>query len=255
MGGMLPGLLVGFALMGYIAYIANKRNYSRGTKVALREFSKITFRATPALMSVVVLLGGIYSGIVTPTEAGALASLYAIIISVLVYRAMGWRSFLHVIMSTVKTTGILSLLVGSAYVFSYIVAIEHIPDTVAKFLLNVTTNKYLLLLLINIVFILLGMFVDTMTIILVFIPIVLPLIEALGIDLVHFGVVITLNMMIGLSTPPFGMLLFVVSGISDTSLKEVIKAITPMLFVLFGVLFLITYIPQLVTFIPDYFGM
>jgi tripartite ATP-independent transporter DctM subunit len=255
MGGMLPGLLVGFALMGYIAYIANKRNYSRGTKVALREFSKITFRATPALMSVVVLLGGIYSGIVTPTEAGALASLYAIIISVFVYRAMGWGSFLHVIMSTVKTTGILSLLVGSAYVFSYIVAIEHIPDTVAKFLLTVTTNKYLLLLLINIVFIILGMFVDTMTIILVFIPIVLPLIEALGIDLVHFGVVITLNMMIGLSTPPFGMLLFVVSGISDTSLKVVIKAITPMLFVLFGVLFLITFVPQLVTFIPDYFGM
>jgi tripartite ATP-independent transporter DctM subunit len=255
MGGMLPGLLVGFALMGYIAYIANKRNYSRGTKVALREFSKITFRATPALMSVVVLLGGIYSGIVTPTEAGALASLYAIIISVFVYRAMGWGSFLHVIMSTVKTTGILSLLVGSAYVFSYIVAIEHIPDTVAKFLLTVTTNKYLLLLLINIVFIILGMFVDTMTIILVFIPIVLPLIEALGIDLVHFGVVITLNMMIGLSTPPFGMLLFVVSGISDTSLKVVIKAITPMLFVLFGVLFLITFVPQLVTFIPNYFGM
>ena len=255
MGGMLPGLLVGFALMGYIAYIANKRNYSRGTKVALKEFSKITFRATPALMSVVVLLGGIYSGIVTPTEAGALASLYAIIISVFVYRAMGWRSFLRVIMSTVKTTGILSLLVGSAYVFSFIVAIEHIPDTVAKFLLNVTSNKYLLLLLINIVFIILGMFVDTMTIILVFIPIVLPLIEALGIDIVHFGVVITLNMMIGLSTPPFGMLLFVVSGISETSLKIVIKAITPMLFVLFGVLFLITYIPQLVTFIPDYFGM
>jgi tripartite ATP-independent transporter DctM subunit len=255
MGGMLPGLLVGFALMGYIAYIAHKRNYSRGTKVALREFSKITFRATPALMSVVVLLGGIYSGIVTPTEAGALASLYAIIISVFVYRALGWRSFLNVIMSTVKTTGILSLLVGSAYVFSYIVAIEHIPDAVANFLLNVTKNKYLLLLLINIVFIILGMFVDTMTIILVFIPIVLPLIKALGIDLVHFGVVITLNMMIGLSTPPFGMLLFVVSGISETSLKVVIKAITPMLFVLFGVLFLITYIPQLVTFIPDYFGM
>jgi tripartite ATP-independent transporter DctM subunit len=255
MGGMLPGLLVGFALMGYIAYIANKRNYSRGTKVALREFSKITFKATPALMSVVVLLGGIYSGIVTPTEAGALASFYAIIISIFIYRAMSWSDFLQVIMATVRTTGILSLLVGSAYVFSYIVAIEHIPDAVANFLLNVTTNKYMLLLLINLVFIILGMFVDTMTIILVFIPIVLPLIEALGIDLVHFGVVITLNMMIGLSTPPFGMLLFVVSGISDTSLKVVIKAITPMLFVLFSVLFLITYVPPLVTFIPDFFGM
>jgi TRAP-type C4-dicarboxylate transport system permease large subunit len=140
-------------------------------------------------------------------------------------------------------------------VFSYIVAIERIPNVVAEFLLDVTSNKYLLLFLINVTFIILGMFVDTMTIILVFIPIVLPLVQSLGIDLVHFGVVITLNMMIGLSTPPFGMLLFVVSGISGTPLKVVIKAIMPMLLVLFGVLFLITYIPPLVTFIPNLFGM
>ena len=255
MGGMLPGILVGLALMGYIAYIANKRQYVRGEKIVFSQLVMITLKAAPALFSVVVLLGGIYSGIVTPTEAGALASLYAIIISVFVYRAIGWQDFSRILVSTVKTTGILSLLVGSAYVFSYIVAIERIPNVVADFLLNVTKNKYLLLLLINITFIILGMFVDTMTIILVFIPIVLPLVQALGIDLVHFGVVITLNMMIGLSTPPFGMLLFVVSGISGTSLKVVIKSIAPMLIVLFGVLFLITYVPPLVTFIPNYFGM
>jgi tripartite ATP-independent transporter DctM subunit len=255
MGGMLPGILVGLALMAYIAYIANKRQYVRGEKIAFSQLVMITLKAAPALFSVVVLLGGIYSGIVTPTEAGALASLYAIIISVFVYRAVGWQDLLKILAATVKTTGILSLLVGSAYVFSYIVAIEHIPNVVAEFLLNVTDNKYLLLLLINITFIILGMFVDTMTIILVFIPIVLPLVQTLGIDLVHFGVVITLNMMIGLSTPPFGMLLFVVSGISGTSLKVVIKSIAPMLVVLFGVLFLITYVPQLVTFIPKFFGM
>jgi len=255
LGGMLPGILVGLALMAYIGYVANKRGYARGQKFDFRQLMVITVKAAPALFSVVVLLGGIYSGIVTPTEAGALASLYAIIISVFVYRAMGWRDFFRILAATVKTTGILSLLVGSAYVFSYIVAIERIPNAVAEFLLNVTTNKYLLLLLVNAIFIVLGMFVDTMTIILVFIPIVLPLIEALGIDLVHFGVVVTLNMMIGLSTPPFGMLLFVVSGISGTPLKAVIQSITPMLFVLFGVLFLITYIPSLVTFIPNYFGM
>ena len=255
MGGMLPGIIVGLALMAYIAYIANKRNYVRGEKVALSQFMAITFKAIPALFSVVVLLGGIYSGIVTPTEAGALASLYAIIISIFVYRAIGFKDFLGILIATVKTTGILSLLVGSAYVFSYIVAIERIPNVVAEFLLNVTNNKYLLLLLINITFIVLGMFVDTMTIILVFIPIVLPLVKALGIDLVHFGVVITLNMMIGLSTPPFGMLLFVVSGISGTPLNVVIKSIAPMLLVLFGVLFLITYVPPLVTFIPNMFGM
>jgi tripartite ATP-independent transporter DctM subunit len=255
MGGMLPGILVGLALMAYIAYIAHTRQYVRGEKIAFSQLVMITLKAAPALFSVVVLLGGIYSGIVTPTEAGALASLYAIIISVFVYRAVGWQDFLQILAATVKTTGILSLLVGPAYVFSYIVAIERIPNVVAEFLLNVTQNKYLLLLLINITFILLGMFVDTMTIILVFIPIVLPLVQALGIDLVHFGVVITLNMMIGLSTPPFGMLLFVVSGISGTSLKVVIKSIAPMLIVLFGVLFLITYVPPLVTFIPNYFGM
>jgi tripartite ATP-independent transporter DctM subunit len=255
LGGMLPGVLVGLALMAYIAYIANKRQYVRGEKTSLSQLVMITLKAAPALFSVVVLLGGIYSGIVTPTEAGALASLYAIIISVFVYRAVGWQDLLSILAATVKTTGILSLLVGSAYVFSYIVAIERIPNVVAEFLLNVTKNKYLLLLLINITFIILGMFVDTMTIILVFIPIVLPLVQALGIDLVHFGVVITLNMMIGLSTPPFGMLLFVVSGISGTPLKVVIKSIAPMLIVLFVVLFLITYVPPLVTFIPNYFGM
>jgi tripartite ATP-independent transporter DctM subunit len=255
MGGMVPGVLVGLSLMAYIAYIAHKRDYPRGQRVVLRDLLLITVKAAPALFSVVVLLGGIYSGIVTPTEAGALASLYAIFISIFVYRAMGYGDFLRVVLSTVKTTGILSLLVGAAYVFSYIVAIEHIPDTVATFLLGVTDNKYVLLLLINIVFLILGMFVDTMCIILVFIPIVLPLVMELGIDPVHFGVVITLNMMIGLSTPPFGMLLFVVSGISGTPLKSVIKEILPMLMVLFAVLIVITYIPSLVTFIPSMMGM
>jgi len=255
MGGMVPGILVGLALMGYIAVIARIRDYPRGEKLILRDTLAVTFKALPALFSIVVLLGGIYTGIVTPTEAGALAALYAIIISVFVYKAMGPRDLVKVIMNTVKTTGTLSLLVGTAYAFSYIVAIEHIPNAVAGWLLTVTDNKYVLLLLINIVFIILGMFIDTMAITLVFIPIVLPLVNTLGINLVHFGVMITLNMMIGLSTPPFGMLLFVVSGISKTPLREVIKEIFPMLIVLFGVLFMVTYIPQLVTFLPTLMGM
>lgn len=255
MGGMVPGILIGLALMAYIAVIARIRNYPRGEKLALRDTLAITIKSFPALLSIVVLLGGIYSGIVTPTEAGALAALYAIFISIFVYRAMGPKDLVQVILRTVKTTGTLSLLVGTAYAFSYIVAIEHIPAAVAGWLLTVTQNKYVLLLLINIVFIILGMFIDTMCITLVFIPIVLPLVNALGIDLVHFGVMITLNMMIGLSTPPFGMLLFVVSGISKTPLKEIIKEILPMLLVLFAVLFMVTYIPQLVTFLPTMVGM
>lgn len=254
-GGMLPGILIGIALMIYIAFIAHRRNYPVGGKVVLREFAAITIKAAPALFSVIVLLGGIYSGIVTPTEAGALAALYAIVIAVFVYRAMGLKDFLNVIKNTVRTTGTLSLLVGAAYAFSYIIAIEHIPDMVAGWLLGLTENKYVLLFLINIVFLVLGMFIDTMAITLVFIPIVLPLVTALGINLIHFGVLITLNMMIGLSTPPFGMLLFVVSGISGTPLKEVIREIFPMLLVLFAVLFIVTYVEPVVLFLPGLLGL
>jgi len=249
-GGMIPGILIGLALMAYIAFIANKRRYPQGEKYTLRQFIKSTVIAFPALMTPVILLGGIYTGVVTPTEAGALAGIYALLISVLVYRSLGLKQLLEVIVETAKTTGILTVIVGAAFSFSYIVAIEHIPSIFSGLLLGVTSNKYVLLLVINILFIILGMFIDTMAITLVFIPMVLPLVKLLGIDLVHFGVVIVLNMMIGLSTPPFGMLLFIVSGISGTPLKSIIKEIFPMLLVLIGVLFLITYVPWFVLYLP-----
>jgi tripartite ATP-independent transporter DctM subunit len=249
-GGMIPGILIGLALMAYIAFIANKRGYPRGEKYTLRQFIKSTIIALPALMTPVILLGGIYTGVVTPTEAGALAGIYALLISVLVYRSLGLKQLWEVILETAKTTGILTIIVGAAFSFSYIVAIERIPDVFSGLLLGITTNKYVLLLVINILFIILGMFIDTMAITLVFIPMVLPLVKMLGIDLVHFGVVIVLNMMIGLSTPPFGMLLFIVSGISGAPLKSIIKEIFPMLLVLIGVLFLITYVPWFVLYLP-----
>jgi len=249
-GGMIPGILIGLALMAYIAFIANKRDYPRGKKYTLRQFIKSTIIAFPALMTPVILLGGIYTGVVTPTEAGALAGIYALLISVLVYRSLGLKQLLEVIFETAKTTGMLTIIVGAAFSFSYIVALEHIPDVFSSLLLGITANKYVLLLVINILFIILGMFIDTMAITLVFIPMVLPLVKMLGIDLVHFGVVIVLNMMIGLSTPPFGMLLFIVSGISGTPLKSIIKEIFPMLLVLIGVLFLITYVPWFVLYLP-----
>ena len=254
LGGMAPGILIGIALMIYIAYIAKKRNYPKGKIYPFKEFIKITISAFPALLTPVILLGGIYSGIVTPTEAGALAAFYAIIISFFVYRTMGLKQLLSVIVDTVKTTGTLSLIVGAAFTFSYIVAIEHIPDMIAGIFFGFTNNKYLMLLIINIIFLILGMFIDTSCIQVVFVPMVLPLVKAMGIDLVHFGVVIVLNMMIGLSTPPFGMLLFIVSGISGTPLRTVIKEILPMILVLIIVLLMVTYIPDIVLFIPRSIG-
>jgi len=254
LGGMAPGILIGIALMIYIAYIAKKRNYPKGKIYPFKEFIKITISAFPALLTPVILLGGIYSGIVTPTEAGALAAFYAITISFFIYRTMGLKQLLSVIVDTVKTTGTLSLIVGSAFTFSYIVAIEHIPDMIAGIFFGFTNNKYLMLLVINIIFLILGMFVDTSCIQVVFVPMVLPLVKAMGIDLVHFGVVIVLNMMIGLSTPPFGMLLFIVSGISGTPLRTVMKEIFPMILVLIIVLLIVTYIPDIVLFIPRSIG-
>lgn len=254
LGGVIPGLLIGIALMAYIAWVANKRGYPRGEKVIFRDMIAITIKAFPALFSVIVLLGGIYTGIVTPTEAGALASLYAILVAAFVYRALGVRDLWIVVQDTVKTTGTLSLIVGCAFTFSFIVAREHIPQIAASFLLSVTSSKVLLLMMINIVFLVLGMFIDTSTIMVVFIPMVLPLVQAMGIDLVHFGVVVVLNMMIGLSTPPFGMLLFIVSGISGAPLKGIIKEIFPMLLVMIIVLVLVTYIPEIVLFLPRLIG-
>jgi len=254
LGGMAPGILIGIALMIYIAYISKKRNYPKGESYNFKEFIKITIRAFPALLTPVILLGGIYSGIVTPTEAGALAAFYAIIISFFIYRTMGLKQLLNVIIDTVKTTGTLSIIVGAAFVFSYIVAIEHIPDMLSGIFLGFTNNKYALLLIINVVFLILGMFIDTSCLQVVFVPMVLPLVNAVGIDLVHFGVVIVLNMMIGLSTPPFGMLLFIVSGISNTPLQTVIKEIFPMILVLIIVLLMVTYIPDIVLFIPRSVG-
>jgi len=254
LGGMIPGLLVAFALMGYIAYTAKVRSFPRSGHTTLRECASFAWKAFPALLTPVILLGGIYSGVTTATEAAAVAGFYGLLVSCLVYRALGLRTLFDVLADTVKTTGVLCMIVGSAFTFSYVVASEHIPEMISTVLLDVTTNKYLLLLIINLLFLLLGMFIDTSTITLVFIPMVLPLVETAGIDLVHFGVLIVLNNMIGLSTPPFGMLLFIVSGVSGTPLRSVIKEILPIVLVLLGVLFVITYVPQLVLFLPENFG-
>ncbi len=254
MGGVVPGLILGLVMMVYTAIVSVKRNYPRGKTYPFMQFVGVTLKSIPALLTVVILLGGIYSGIVTPTEAGALAAAWALIISVFFYRSFGPKELWEVLKNTVRTTGTLSFLVGAAYAFSYIVAIEHIPGMVAQWMLGLTANKYVMLLIINIVFLVLGMFLDTMAITLVFVPMVLPVINAMGIDLVHFGVVVVLNMMIGLSTPPYGMLLFVVSGLTGTKLKVIIKEMIPFIILFIGVLFLITYVPDAVLWLPKLMG-
>ena len=253
MGGMVPGVLLAIALMIYIAVVAHKRNYPRSAKIVLSEYLQYTLRAIPAILTPVILLIGIYTGIMTPTEAGAVAGLYALAVAVFAYRVLNWDGFKKVLIDTVQSTGTVSLMVGAATSISYIVAKEQIATKVGDMILSMTDNKYVFLLLVNIAFLILGMFIDTSVIQVVFIPIVLPLVNAMGIDLVHFGLVVVFNMMIGLSTPPFGMLLFITSGISGTPLKDVIKEIWWPIFAMLVVLVAITYFPNIVLFLPKFF--
>ena len=253
MGGMVPGVLLALALMVYIMVIAHKRNYPISEKVHLREFIKYTFNAIPAILTPVILLVGIYTGIMTPTEAGAVAGLYALIVAVFGYRVLKWEGFKQVLIDTVKATGTTSIMIGAATTISYIVAKEQVATTVATWITGLTDNKYIFLLIVNFAILILGMFIDTSVIQVVFIPILLPIAKAFGIDLVHFGLVVIFNMMIGLSTPPFGMLLFITSGISGTPLKDVIKEIWWPIITMLLVLIVITYIPDVVLFLPRMF--
>lgn len=254
LGGVIPGLLMGGAMMGYIAAVARRRSYPVGTWQGFRALCRAFAQAFLSLMTPVILLGGIYSGVFTPTEAGAAAALYAMLLAVLVYRDMGLRGLYREMVATVENVGFLTFIIAGAFAFSYVVTLEGISNRIATGVVSMTTNPYVLLLLLNILFLILGCFLDTMILMLVVIPMILPAVRALGIDLVHFGVVIVLNMMIGLCTPPYGMLLFTVSGLTKTPLGLVIREVIPFLWVLITVLFLITYVPGLVLFLPRLVG-
>lgn len=254
LGGVVPGLLMGGGMMATIYLIAKKRDYERGEKATFNAVAKSFKEAFLSLLTPVILLGGIYGGVFTPTEAAAAAAVYALILLTVVYRRFGLKEAVSVITDVVESTGFLSFIIAGAFIFGHVIALERIPVAIAEFLLDITTNKWVVLLLLNMLFLALGCIVDTIVLLLVVVPIVLPVATGAGIDPVHFGVVIVLNMMIGLATPPFGMLLFIISGLTKTPLSEVFKEMGPFLFVLILVLFLCTYAPGLVLFLPGLFG-
>lgn len=255
MGGMIPAVLLALFLMVYVAIIAKKRNYPRGEKIVWKTFLRFSLRALPALLTPVILLVGIYTGVMTPTEAGAIAGLYAILVSVVAYKAMGLDDLLEVVKTSIKDIGATSIMIGAAAVISYIVAREQLAANIANWILNITTNKATFLILVNVFILILGMFMDTSTIQLVFVPILIPVASTLGINMIHFGMVVTFNMMVGLSTPPFGMLLFITAGISGTPLKGIMREIIWPLVVMLIVLIIITYFPEVTLFLPRAVGL
>lgn len=255
MGGMVPAIFLTIALMVYVAIVSRARNYPRNARFRIRALVALTIQAVPSLLTPMILLTGIFTGAMSPNEAGAIAGLYAILISIFAYKALSPREFLKVVKTSIQDIGSATIIIGAAALISYIVSREGIPTSLATWFMAISANKYFFLFLVNIGILILGMFIDTSTIQLIFVPILFPVARALGIDMVHFGLVVTFNMMIGLLTPPFGMLLFITSSVSGTPMKDIVREIIWPLVAMIVVLIVITYIPETVLFLPRAAGL
>jgi TRAP-type transport system large permease protein len=254
LGGILPGLLMGAALMAMNAYAAKRRGFALEEPVPLRELPRRTLNAIPALMMPVILLYGIYGGVTTPTEAAAVAAAYALLLAAFFYRALSLRSLYSIMSASARSSAAVGLVIGGALIFNYIVASENIPGRVANALVGVDISPVVFLLSVNVLFLALGCILDATTMILVIVPVFIPACRQLGIDLVHFGVVIVVNCMIGLITPPYGILLFVINATTGISLRAMIGDIWPFLSVLILALLIMILVPDVVLWIPRLFG-
>ncbi|HXJ09531.1 MAG TPA: TRAP transporter large permease [Burkholderiales bacterium] len=254
LGGIVPGLLIAAVQSGLVAYTARKRNFPVEAKVPLRELPRVTWEAFPALMMPVILLGLLYSGVTTPTEAAAAAAFYALIISALLYRSIGWQDIYRSLNTSARITISIGMLIAGALVFNYVITVENIPKTLSAALKAYQLSPAMFLLAANVLLLILGCFLEGTTILLVIVPVLLPTAQALGIDPVHFGVVVVVNVMIGLVTPPYGLLLFMMVKIADIPLRDLVRDVLPFLWVMIGALALMTYIPEIVLFLPKLMG-
>jgi tripartite ATP-independent transporter DctM subunit len=254
LGGFIPGIMLGVAFMIMNSIIARRRNYPVEAKIPLRDVPKITIRAFPALMLPVILLFGIYGGVMTPTEGAAAAAFYALLASTVLYRAVTWKQLYDAILSSAKATTSIGMLIAGALVFNYVVTIENIPSSLARFMGGYDLSAAGFLLLVNIILLVLGCLLEGSTIILVVLPIFIPTAKVLGIDLVHFGVVCVVNIMIGLLTPPYGLLLFVLANMTKQPLGAIVREASPFIFVSILVLAIITIVPDSILWLPRVMG-
>jgi tripartite ATP-independent transporter DctM subunit len=254
LAGLVPGILLGLVQMGLIAVTARRRNFPVEERVPLRELPRITREAFPALMMPVILLGCLYSGITTPTEAAAVAAAYALVVSALLYRSISWRDVYHSLDRSARITISIGMLIAGALVFNYVVTAENIPKALAAFLKGYELSPLAFLLVVNLLLLVLGCLLEGTTILLVIVPVLLPTAQALGVDPVHFGVVAVMNIMIGLITPPYGLLLFMMVKIAEVPLKDLVREVIPFLAVMIAALALITFVPDLVLALPRLLG-
>ena len=254
LGGVVPGLILGVAFMVMNAVISRRRNYPVEPPVRLREVPRVTVEAFPALLLPIILLVGIYGGVMTPTEGAAAAAAYALLAAALIYRALSGRQVYGVLLSSAKATTSVGMLIAGALAFNYVVTVENIPVSVQHFVGGFHLSKVGFLLLVNLVLLVLGCLLEGTTILLIIVPIFIPAVKALGIDTVHFGVVVVVNIMIGLLTPPFGLLLFVVANMTKQPLLAIVRECVPFIAAAIAVLALITFVPETVLWLPRVMG-
>lgn len=252
--GIAPGILMAIMIGLINWWIARRRNFSVDEGVPVSELPRVTYNAFPALMLPVILLGGIYGGVMTPTEAAAVAAFYALAVSTLFYRSVSPRAFYSTLLSSSRSTAAVGILVAGALTFNYVIAREDIPNSIATFLTALHLSKFGFLIVVNILFLILGCILEGGAILLTVVPILIPTAKALGIDLVHFGVIVVVNAMIGLVTPPYGLLLFIVANMTKEPIGVIVKDLLPFVLALIAVLLFITFSPGFVLFIPRLLG-
>ena len=254
LGGFVPGVMLGGVFMVMNSIIARRRNYPVEPPIPLGEIPKITLRAFPALMLPVILLFGIYGGVMTPTEGAAAAAFYALLASTLIYRAVTWKQLYGAILTSGRATTSIGMLIAGALVFNYVVTIENVPASLAKVLTGLHPSAGGFLLIVNILLLVLGCLLEGSTILLVIVPIFIPTAKALGIDLVHFGVVVVVNIMIGLLTPPYGLLLFVLANMTKQPLVAIVREAALFILAALMVLGVITLFPDTILWLPRLIG-
>jgi len=251
LAGVIPGIMVGLALMVLAYMISRKRGYPKGEPVKLRDALRISWEAVAGLMTVVIIVGGVIGGVFTPTESAAVACVWAFFVTMFLYRDLKWRDLPNTLVGVVRTVSMVMIVIGFAASFAYLTTLMQVPAKATSFLLSLSDNKIVILILINIMLLILGTFMDMAPLILICTPILLPVIKVLGVDPVHFGVVMMLNLGIGLVTPPVGTVLFVGCAVGKVAIERAARHLWPFWIAMLVVLLLVTYIPSLAMWIPN----
>lgn len=254
LGGVVPGFMVGFGLMIVTYFIAKKRNYPKEALMPFNEGLKICIRSIPALMTIVIIIGGIVTGLFTPTEASCISVVYTLFLGMFYYKEIKLKDLPDIIMEVAKTMGVVALMIACASALGWVFTNQSIPRAIGEAILGLTDNKIIILLLINLLLLFVGTFMDLTPSIIILTPILLPIATQIGVNPVHFGVIMVVNLAIGMFTPPVGLCLFISCSIAKVNITDVIKAFIPFFIVMLIILMLLTYIPTLSMFLPNVLG-